>query len=1222
MVITKSKRTARTKHTNDEFMKDMKRAMMESMLEGILNKRKKMDVVDNAEQETSEDSSDGSGSSVEVVKKIRHEKCKEGMVNYKEWVVRPYRITINVIQGDCNARVTLFDQAAEGETTSTYYRGLSTQAYTEIRFMMMLKSIKFDQRGNLNIVANAIQKTQPMESINVGDIEEEPTQEEEKKHSPEKSKKINPSRKKKLQWRILPHEIGHFQNLVTFDAGHNEIAGSIDFNIFMNMSALQTIYLGHNKFAGNLLRDVGNITMLTELYLQENHFTGLIPAEFGQLYHLSTLLLRRNSLSGSIPHELFNISTLRILGLVENALSGVLPTHLCHGSPSLERLYLGNNSISGAIPNSISNCSQLIYLSLSDNKFSGYIPTHLGNLRQLQSLQLFSNNLTQAPSSSFITSLTNCKSLTRLEIDDNPLNGVIPASIGNLSSSLQTFSAGNCKFSGSIPVEIDNLSNLMRLALQGNELSESNAFQVAATNLNPRFAAVAEPEPDVEEIASMPAGTKRSNYYPPETVLICHLYCEHTHDSVVGVDQKGAKFWGSLCTEYNANRPQGSISRDVTQIKSHFQRVSKDAKRFEAMHKKCHDQWKSGMSDIQILEQAEAMWLAEYRVPFRYPHAWKILRESKKFASLGEDVHSDVHSDKRSKRSDGLPTTTSSDASISTRPQGQKAAKRDKRKGKKKAEETSEDNQKALGNLYLNSNMLNSSIPSSLWGLTDLITLDLSSNSLNGSLPLEMSNLGAAIYINVSMNQLSKSIPSTIGKLQNLIYLPLVNNRLEGSIPVSMGSMISLENLDLSYNNLSSSIPKSLEALQHLDYFNVSFNSLSGEIPNGGSFRNFTMDSFKGNEALCGIPKFHVQICSSISNHRSKRKKVERASFIIFGVVAFISVVYLAFIIVRNKRKDKTTREVDELIFIVSERISYYELLRATKRFDESNLLGTGSSCFVYKGILNNGMNIVVKVFNMQLEGISRIFDVECEILRSIRHRNLTSVISSCSNEEFKALVLEYMRKGNLEKWLYSHNYCLNMMERLNIMIDVASALEYLHHGYSIPIVHSDLKPSNVLLDEDMVAHVSDFGIAKLLCDGDSFVLTNTLATLGYIAPEYGLEGQVSTRCDVYSYGVMLIETFTRKMPSDDMLCGDMSLKRWVELSLSENPDEVIDANLVMNLEEEMIDKNMQCVSSILELALKCSADSPGDRINMKQAHAELQKIKHRFSQRDSSKLF
>ncbi|XP_057803801.1 receptor kinase-like protein Xa21 [Salvia miltiorrhiza] len=851
---------------------------------------------------------------------------------------------------------------------------------------------------------------------------------------------------------ILPHEIGHLQSLVTFAAQRNEIAGSIDFSIFMNMSSLQNIYLWRNKFTGNLSRDVGNITMLTNLYLYENHFTGLIPTEFGQLYHLERLSLSLNSLSGSIPHELFNISTLRILGLNTNALSGVLPTHLCHASPFLEQLYLGINSITGAIPNSISNCSQLTILTLDENKFSGYIPTHLGNLRLLQRLELFRNNLTQAPSSSFITSLTNCRCLTDLVFDNNPLNGVIPASVGNLSSSLSIFTASNSKFSGSIPVEIGNLSNMMVLDLSGNELSGNIPLTIS-----------------------------------------------HLHE-LQGLDLQD-------------NMLGGSIPHAICDLFSLYS-LYFSGNQFSGPIPKC----------------------------------------------LG--------------------------------------------------------NVSSLRHLYLDSNILNSSIPSSLWGLKDLINLDLSSNSLNGFLPQEISNLGAAIYINLSMNQLSKSIPSTIGKLQNLVYLSLAYTRLEGSIPVSMGSMISLVNLDLSYNNLSGPIPKSLEALQHLDYFNVSFNSLSGEIPNGGSFKNFTMDSFKGNEALCGIPKFRVQICSSISNHRSKRKKVERASFIAFGVVAFISVVSLAFIIVRNKRKDKaTSREVDELISIVLERISYYELLQATKKFDESNLLGTGSSCSVYKGILNNGKDIVVKVFNMQLEGISRIFDVECEILRSIRHRNLTSVISSCSNEEFKALVLEYMPKGNLETWLYSHNYCLNMMERLNIMIDVACALEYLHHGYSMPIVHSDLKPSNVLLDEDMVAHVSDFGIAKLLCDGDSFVLTNTLATLGYIAPEYGLEGLVSTRCDVYSYGVMLIETFTRKRPSDDIFCGDMSLKRWVELSLLEIPDEVIDANLVMNLEEEMIDKNMQCVSSILELALKCSADSPGDRINMKQAHAEVQKIKHRFSQ-------
>jgi LRR receptor-like serine/threonine-protein kinase FLS2 len=102
---------------------------------------------------------------------------------------------------------------------------------------------------------------------------------------------------------------------------------------------------------------------------------------------------------------------------------------------------------------------------------------------------------------------------------------------------------------------------------------------------------------------------------------------------------------------------------------------------------------------------------------------------------------------------------------------------------------------------------------------------------------------------------------------------------------------------------------------------------------------------------------------------------------------------------------------------------------------------------------------------------------------------------------DFKAFVLKYMPNGNLEKWLYPQDHCLSILQRLNIMINVASVLEYLHYGYSIPIVHCDLKPNNILLDEDLVAYVADFGIAKHLGDGDSMMQTMTLATIGYMAP-------------------------------------------------------------------------------------------------------------------------
>ncbi|KAK6797345.1 hypothetical protein RDI58_005047 [Solanum bulbocastanum] len=183
------------------------------------------------------------------------------------------------------------------------------------------------------------------------------------------------------------------------------------------------------------------------------------------------------------------------------------------------------------------------------------------------------------------------------------------------------------------------------------------------------------------------------------------------------------------------------------------------------------------------------------------------------------------------------------------------------------------------------------------------------------------------------------------------------------------------------------------------------------------------------------------------------------------------------------------------------QRFSYYELQRATQGFDEKNLLGSGGFGSVYKGTLADEMIVAVKVFNVQMEGTLQTFDRECEILRNLHHRNLTKIISGCFNLDFKALIVEYMPNESLDKLLYSRDYCLNIMQRLNIMVDVASALEYLHHGYSVPVIHCDLKPSNVLLDNNMVGHLTDFGIAKLLTKEESIAHTRTFATIGFIAP-------------------------------------------------------------------------------------------------------------------------
>ncbi|KAL2515028.1 putative LRR receptor-like serine/threonine-protein kinase [Forsythia ovata] len=333
--------------------------------------------------------------------------------------------------------------------------------------------------------------------------------------------------------------------------------------------------------------------------------------------------------------------------------------------------------------------------------------------------------------------------------------------------------------------------------------------------------------------------------------------------------------------------------------------------------------------------------------------------------------------------------------------------------------------------------------------------------------------------------------------------------------------------------------------------------------------------------------------------------------YILSPIISVILAVTIL-LIVRRQKSINYAPESEISLHLAWKRISYSELEEATNAFGESNILGSGSFGSVYEGILSDGLNVAVKVFNLQLEQVRAIksFATESQVLSTIRHRNLIRIIGCCSNTEFKALILEYMPNGSLEKWLYSHNYFLDMLKRLNIAIDVASALEYLHHGHTFHIVHCDLKPSNVLLDEDMVAHVSDFGIAKLFDEGESTAQTKTLATIGYMAPEYGTEGIVSTSGDVYSYGVMLLEMYTRKKPTDEMFGEEMSLKSWVSHSLDENRiTEVVDTNL-LGREDENFSAKEKCVSSILVVAMECLNDYPAERISMREVVARIEKIK------------
>ncbi|KAH0741338.1 hypothetical protein KY290_034381 [Solanum tuberosum] len=522
-------------------------------------------------------------------------------------------------------------------------------------------------------------------------------------------------------------------------------------------------------------------------------------------------------------------------------------------------------------------------------------------------------------------------------------------------------------------------------------------------------------------------------------------------------------------------------------------------------------------------------------------------------------------------------------------------------------------NLKKLQTLRLYENKLDGIIPESN---KDISVVSLSFNQLNGPLAPEIANMGGLSELYLSRNELYGSIPSTILQLQKLVILALDMNRLDGTIPKSFEKMVSLEYLDLSQNNLTDQIPESLTKLEHLNYLNVSYNELSGEIPDGGPFGNFTAESFIGNAELCGLPRFQVKVCEVQNNVTRRNRKKTVLKFVLGPVAAgglVIGVLGMIWLLNYRKRNNQLKTLTDWYDQLSHKRFSYYELVRGTNNFDESNLIGKGSLGMVYKGTFTNGTTAAVKVFNAQVQDALKRFDLECKVLHNIRHRNLVKVISSCANLDFKALVLEYMPNGDLDYWHYSHNDFLDLIQRLKIMFDVAGAVEHLHQGHSLVVVHCDLKPSNILLDGDMVARVSDFGISKLLTAYDPVALTKTLGTIGYMAPEYGSEGIVSTMGDVYSYGILLMETFTRKKPVDDEFVGDLTLKRWVAESYPHRVMDIVDANLFSSDDSEHLIAIESCLRSVLEVALECSVDLPQDRITMNNVRVRLNKIQTQF---------
>ncbi|CAN6705210.1 unnamed protein product [Malus baccata var. baccata] len=939
--------------------------------------------------------------------------------------------------------------------------------------------------------------------------------------------------------------------------------------------------LQSSGLAGHLSPHIGNLSFLRALNLQNNSFSHTIPPEIGRLFRLERLLLYNNSFGGHIPFNISRCSNLQYLHLFGNTLSGELPIEIASLS-KLQFLHFGKNNFHGKIPPSFGNLSSLQTLSVQQNNLHGGIPNSLGQLKSLVAFSLAVNYL----NGTVPPSIYNLSSIKVIYVLQNNLHGTLPPGLGHtIFPNLETFVFHTNQFTGPVPPSISNASSLSLFAISFNKFTGKVPSLARLSNLYWL---------DLQE-------NNLGNNEEGDLDFISSLVnCTNLHDLSIGVNNFGGvlpESISNLSTKlreiyFKGNQIHGNIPIGIVNL-INLERLSLSANFLAG----------TIPSSIGKLNKLYVLFLGWNELSGNVP------------SSLG--------------------------------------------------------NLTSLSNLYLESNQLQGSIPQSLGDCRFMLYLDLSHNNLRGPIPKQFIN--SLVYLDLSGNQLTESIPTEVGNLRHLVLLNVSENKLSGEIPQSLGSCTSLTTLSLRQNLLQGTIPKSLSSLRGIENFDLSRNNLSGIIPNylgsfiflqnlnlsfndfegavpiQGVFKNASAVSVVGNTLLCGgIPHLRLPKCVSKQSKCGLSPKLNLIISVSCGVVSLVLVLLLA--LLYRYRKDKALKSTSGSSLGVSLlKLSYGDLLKATDGFSASNLIGSGSFGSVYKGVLNQHeeRNVAVKVLNLQTSRASKSFISECEALKSIRHRNLVKLLSACSSidfqgNDFKALVYEFMVNGSLDEWLHISAQGvdrpanlpknLNLTQRVNIAIDVACALDYLHNSSHMPIVHCDIKPSNILLDSDMTASVGDFGLARYLRDAScpSPLHDNSSnvikGTIGYTPPEYGMGGEVSTYGDVYSYGILLLEMLTGKRPTDDMFNGGMDLHSFVVMALPERVREICDP-LLVQIEESSSSTNprsnvgnlapndrrkrvVECLTSIARVGVACSVAMPRERKDMSNVVVELSLIR------------
>ncbi|XP_061951419.1 receptor-like protein kinase HSL1 [Populus nigra] len=893
---------------------------------------------------------------------------------------------------------------------------------------------------------------------------------------------------------------------------------------------------------------------ITQLILDNKNISGTIPPFLSDLKNLTFLNFSNNNIIGKFPVAVHNLSKLEILDLSQNYIVGTIPDDIdCLAR--LSYLNLCVNNFTGSIPAAIGRIPELRTLYLHDNLFDGTFPPEIGNLSKLEELYMAHNGFSP---SRLHSSFTQLKKLKMLWISGANLIGEIPQVIGEMVA-LEHLDLSSNKLTGSIPGSLFMLMNLRVLWLYKNKLSGEIPRAVEALNLT-----------SVDLSENNLTGTIPVDFGKLDKLSCLSLF----YNQLSGEIPEGIGRLPALKDfKLFRNNLSGSIPPDLGRY--------------------------SALERFEVCSNRLTGNLPEYLC-----HGGSLRGVVAFDNKLGGELPKSLEN-----CSSLLAVSISNNAFFGYIPVGLWTAlnlQQLKISDNLFTGELPNEVSTSLSRLEISNNKFSGSISIEGNSWRNLEVFNASNNQFTGTIPLELTALPNMTVLLLDKNQLTGALPSDIISLKSLTTLNLSQNQLSGHIPEKFGFLPDLVKLDLSDNQFSGIIPPQLGSLR-LVFLNLSSNNLMGKIPT--EFENVAYaTSFLNNPGLCTRrSSLYLKVCNSRPQKSSKTSTQFLALILSTLFAAFLLALLFAFITIRVHWK-RNHRLDSEWKFINFHKLNFTES-NIVSGFKESNLIGSGGSGKVYRVVANGFGDVAVKRISNNRNSDQKLekeFLAEIEILGTIRHLNIVKLLCCICNDNSKLLVYEYMEKRSLDQWLHSereaksasasvNHVALDWSKRLQIAVGAAQGLCYMHHDCSPPIVHRDVKSSNILLDSEFNAKIADFGLARMLVkQGELATVSAVAGSLGYIAPEYARTVRVNEKIDVYSFGVVLLELTTGKAANygDEDTC----LAEWARRHMQEGKP-IVDV-LDEEIKEPCYEDEMR---DVFKLGVFCTSMLPSERPNMKE---------------------